>query len=324
VIVRWGLESYPRLLAELGIERPLLITSRRWASVDVPAARRFEGARPHAPADSVAAARAAATDVDGVVALGGGSAIDTAKAVSAERDLPLVSIPTTYSGAEWTSYFGFRDEARGVKTGGTGAHPAGIVYDVELTLGLPESESGGTALNALAHCAEALYVEGRNPEADREAMAGAELISDSLPPVLADGADREARRKLLEGAMHAGAALAGAGLALGHAMAQALGGRYGIAHGAANAVCLPPALRFNEPVAAEAIARYGAAMGAEDPVAHTEELARLGGFERLRDLGVPEPELPVVAEAAAARPGARANPRPASADEIEELLRGVW
>jgi alcohol dehydrogenase class IV len=143
--------------------------------------------------------------------------------------------------------------------------------------------------------------------------------------VLADGSDLDARRDLLEGAMHAGAALAGAGLGLGHAMAQALGGRYGIAHGALNAIVLAPALRFNQPVAGEEVARFGAAIGnAADAPGQVEELARLAGFERLRDLGVPEPELPLVAEAAAARAGAKANPRPASPAEIAELLREVW
>ena len=121
---------------------------------------------------------------------------------------------------------------------------------------LPIGETVGTAMNALAHCAEALYVEGRNPGADEEALAGASLIARALPTVVVDGEDRKGRRELLEGAMHAGAALAGAGLGLGHAMAQALGGRYGIAHGAANAVCLPAALRFNEPVAAEEIGSF--------------------------------------------------------------------
>ena len=209
MIVRWGLDAYPGLLAELGIERPLLVTTRRWDQLDLPAVARFAGCRQHVPRETVDEAVAAAAGADGLTALGGGSAIDTAKAVSAETGLPLVSIPTTYSGAEWTSGFGVRDEARGLKLGGGGAHVEGIVYEPELTLGLPAGETGGTALNALAHCAEALYVAGRNPDADREALAGAALIADSLPRVLADGGDLDARRELLEGAMHAGAALAG-------------------------------------------------------------------------------------------------------------------
>jgi maleylacetate reductase len=323
VTVRWGLAELPALLQELEIERPLLVTSERWRDLALPVERRFYGVRRHVPVDTVAAARDAAREADGLVALGGGSAIDTAKAVSAETGLPVVSVPTTYSGAEWTPGFGVRDEERGVKEGGGGSHPVGIVYDAELTIGLPEAETGGTAMNALAHCAEALYVRGRNADSDAEALAGARLISGSLPHVLEDLGDWEGRRELLEGAMHAGAALAGAGLGLAHAMAQALGGRYGISHGALNAVCLPPALRFNEPVAAAEIGRFGEAMGA-DAIAQTEELARLSGFTRLGELGVPEPELPAVAEAAAVRGGVLANPRPASPAEIADLLRSVW
>jgi alcohol dehydrogenase class IV len=107
-------------------------------------------------------------------------------------------------------------------------------------------------------------------------------------------------------------------------MAQALGGRYGLAHGAMNAITLPLALRFNEPAVPSEVARFGEAIGTDDPVGRTKELARLGGFERLRDFGVPEDELEEVAEAAAARPGAKANPRPATPPQIFELLRSAW
>jgi maleylacetate reductase len=302
----------------------LLVTSERWRELDLPAADAFYGVKPHTPVEVVEEVAEAAQGVDGLLAVGGGSAIDTAKAVSARTELPVVSVPTTYSGAEWAPGFGIRDEERRVKAGGGGARLAGIVYEPELTLGLPPGETGGTALNALAHAAEALYVEGRNEEADEEALEGAKLISASLPLVLADGDYVEGRRRLLEGAMHAGAALAGAGLGLAHAMAQALGGRYGLPHGALNAISLPPALRFNQPVAGAEIERFGEAMATHDAIGRVEELARLGGFTLLRHLGVPENELDEVAAEAAERRGAKANPRPASAEEIAELYRSVW
>ena len=262
--------------------------------------------------------------VNGILAVGGGSAVDTAKAASAMSELPLVSIPTTYAGAEWTTFFGVRDPDRRSVGGGSGARPAGIVYVPELTLDLPCPVTAGTALNALAHCAEALYVQRSTKRGDAEALVGAALIAEWLPRVLDRPLDVVGRTRLLEGAMHAGAALGASGLALGHAMAQALGGRYGLPHGAMNAICLPAAIRFNEPVAADAIRRLGEAMGTDDAVARIEELARLGGFAGLRELGVPDDEIEEVAEEAASRAGAKANPRPASPREIAELLRSVY
>jgi maleylacetate reductase len=320
VIVRRGLQELPGLLDELGIERPFLIASDRWSGLDMPAVARWN----EVPSDKIGELAAAAGDADGLLAVGGGSAIDLAKAVSAETGLPVVSVPTTYSGSEWSPIFGIRDAQRRMRGGGTGTNLAGIVYDPELTLGLPLEVSVGTALNALAHCAEALYVKGRSAKADELAIAGARTIAAALPRVAANGSDLEARTELLHGADDAGHALGLAGLGLGHAMAQAVGGRYGLPHGALNAICLPPALRFNQPVAPEAIARFGKAIGSDDPPEGVRELARLGGFERLRDLGVPEGDLAELAEATAQRGGAKANPRPASPSEIEELFREVW
>jgi maleylacetate reductase len=320
VIVRWGLRELPAVLRELGVERAFLIASERWSELDLPAAGRWS----EVPSDRIDELAAAAGDADGLLAVGGGSAIDLAKAASVATGLPVVSVPTTYSGAEWAASFGIRDAERRMQGGGSGAKLAGIVYDPDLTLGLPLEESVGTAMNALAHCAEALYVKGRNPEADVLALEGARTINETLPRVAAFGQDRQARTKLLAGADVAGHALGLAGLGLGHAMAQAVGGRYGLPHGALNAICLPAALRFNQPVAGEEIARFGEALGTSDPVGRVQELGRLGGFERLRDLGVPEEDLDALGDAASQRGGAKANPRPVTPEEVAELLRSVW
>jgi alcohol dehydrogenase class IV len=91
-----------------------------------------------------------------------------------------------------------------------------------------------------------------------------------------------------------------------------------------NALCLPPVLRFNEPVAAPEIARFADAMGVADAVARAEELARLAGFVRLRDFGVRFEDLPEIAASAASRPGNRANPRVASPEEALDLYASVW
>jgi alcohol dehydrogenase class IV len=112
-------------------------------------------------------------------------------------------------------------------------------------------------------------------------------------------------------------------LALGHAMAQAVGGRYGLPHGTLNGIVLPAALRYNARYASDALRRFGEAVGG-DPVTRVEELAALSGITRLSDLGVPEADLPELADAAAHRVGNQANPHPATPAEIEQLLRSVW
>src|SRR5207302_539791 len=183
-----------------------------------------------------------------------------------------VSVPTTYSGAEWTNFFGVRDRERRMRGGGGGSYNAAIVYDVSLTLDLPRDVTGGTALNALAHSCEALYVRGRDPRADPIALEGAELISTSLPRVLERGNDVDARTELLRAAARAGEALRRPGLAL-----------------------------------------EGAG-----------ELKLIAGFTTLGVLDVPEQDLPALAQSIAERPGALANPRPARAAEILELLRSVY
>jgi maleylacetate reductase len=323
VIVRWGLGLLEDACAEAGVSSPLLVASPRWDSLELPVepAGRWQ----EVPSDRISEAVAAARGADGLLAVGGGSAIDLGKAISAAAGLPLVSVPTTYAGAEWTTYFGVRDPQRRMRGGGGGAHPTAIVYEPELTLDLPAETTVGTAMNALAHCAEALYAQGHNPAADDHALAGARLISEWLPRVVSAPRDLEARTELLRGACHGGAALAGSMLALAHAIAQAIGGAYGLPHGTLNGISLAPVLRFNAAFAPEAVARFAEAVGAPaDPAGRVEALASLAGPSRLRELGVPEADLPGLAADAARRGGNLANPKPATPEEIERLLREVF
>jgi maleylacetate reductase len=337
-IVRFGagsLADLEEVCAEAGVTTPLLVASRRGAesAKGLPVRGVYDGVRPHVPVETVheAAALVRTTGADGLVGLGGGSAIDTCKAIvslladSVGPRPRIVAVPTTYAGAEWTASFGMLLEP-GRKGGGADerSRPVAAIYDPELTLGLPLAATVGTTMNALAHCAEAYYHPACTKAAARHADTGATAIAHALPIVVDRLDGIYGRTRLLEGALRAALALAESGLCLGHAMAQALGGRYGLPQGTTNAICLPAALRFNAEAVPDAVARFGRALGADDPVACVQELARLGGFERLRDVGVPEGELELVAEAVVARPGARANPRPASAAQVAELFRSVW
>ena len=143
MIVRWGLDALPEVCAEAGVTSPLLVASARW-DLPIEASARWSEVPSHRVDEAAIQAEG------GVIAVGGGSAIDLGKAISATADVPLVSVPTTYAGAEWTTYYGVRDPERKLRGGGAGANPRGIVYDVELTLDLPREPTVGTAMNARA------------------------------------------------------------------------------------------------------------------------------------------------------------------------------
>ena len=177
------------------MERPLLVASGRWDG------RRSGSSRPRAgprcrPSRSRRRSRQWATASSRSAAAARST---SAKAISAEAGVPVVSVPTTYSGAEWTTFFGIRSPDRKMKGGGSGAVLGAAVYEPELTLTLPRAETVGTALNALAHAAEALYVQGRNPESDEHALRGAALIGEWLPRVVEAPGELEGRTKLLRG-----------------------------------------------------------------------------------------------------------------------------
>jgi maleylacetate reductase len=326
-----SLAKLPAVLEVCGIRRPLLVptpsqrtTGERVAAM-LPVAGHFAGVAPHVPAEAVTAlaAQARETGADGLIALGGGAAIDLAKAASAGTKLPVIAVPTTYGGSELTAHAG-RTSGRAKEPVASGP-PRGVIYDPELTLELPARASAGSAMNALAHCIEALYAPKAQPLALLAAEEALRRMPAALRAVARDLRDAAGREELLYGGYLAGVALAGSGMALHHRICHVLGGRYGIAHGDANAVILPHAVRFNAPAAPETIARAGRALGvpAEDVADALADLARAcGAATSLRELGLEHGELEAVADGALAAP--MVNPRPVDRAELLELLEAAW
>ncbi len=266
-------------------------------------------------------AAALAAKADGLVAAGGGAAIGLAKFIARETGLPIIAVPTTYSGSEATSIWGMSDGERKFTGKDVRVLPRTIVYDPTLTLALPPAVSAASGMNALAHCVEGLWVADRTPLLVALATDAARRFAESLPRVVADGNDREARAECLVAAWLAGMVLA-AGTALQHKLAHVLGG-LGLPHGECHAIILPHVTRFNLAAAPEARARLATALGADDPADRLAEM--LNGFpipHRLRDIGFDRGKIEFVASEMAKL--AITMPRTVSGADARELLAAAY
>jgi alcohol dehydrogenase class IV len=302
--------------------------------------------------------------VDGVIGLGGGSSIGIAKATGLALEelrtgrparagyptdqplVPVIAIPTTYSGSEMTPIYGVTyqtevgEPPRKVTVTDAKVTPKVSLYDPALTLDLPPALTAGTGINAIAHCIEALYSISRNPVSSSLARSGLQVMSKALPRCYQAGDDLAARTDMLMGSFLAGTALSNVAMGLHHGLCHVLGGATGVAHGDVNSVLLPHVIRFNLEATAPALAEAALAMGAASAAAAREDpeaagLAAAGRVsewvremrmpERLRDLGVSEADLPRLANLAMANRTVRNNPR-AIKDraEIEALLDAAW
>jgi len=348
----------------LGIERPLLVTDAGVAAAGLAGralerldgAVLFDGVQANPDIELVARASAVYREegCDGLVALGGGSAMDTAKAVGvevahggsireyeygqtplSERIPPLVAVPTTSgTGSEVTLWAVITDHERQLKfnVGGTpliGPHVA--LVDPELTLGLPAAVTAQTGMDALSHGIECYTCDYNQPFNDAVALAAIELVGRWLREAYEDGSNLEARAQMSAAATLGGLAYGTESAGAAHAMSQSAGGAHDCPHGALTARVLGPVCEFNAPAAPERYARIAVALGADvhglDPLeaalAGVEEVYRLTddlGIPTLEELGFSEDEIPLLARIAHEDPQTIGNPRPVELADYE----GIW
>lgn len=268
--------------------------------------------------EDLASCRAAAerSGAEAVVGLGGGSAMDTAKAVAAlagtglalaeavgserlpGRPLWLALVPTTAgTGAESTPNALFIDSERKRKVALVSRHllPDLALLDPLLTVGLPPTITASTGLDALTHAVESFVSRRANPVSQAFSLQAVGLIAASLPAAVADGTDVEARAAMLAASYLGGAALTQAGTGAVHALAYSLGSR-GVPHGVANGLLLPPVMRFNAPGCTEQVARLSAAVGSDFLGWVGALVNRLPVAHHLSELGLERADFPAMAE----------------------------
>jgi maleylacetate reductase len=275
---------------------------------------------PRAVADA-GIAEATRSEADGVVAVGGGAAIGLAKAIAIATSLPILAVPTTYSGSEASPIVGTTEGEKKVTLRDPRAVPRTILYDPDLTVGLPPAVSAASGLNAIAHCVEGLWIAERTPISTALATEAMRRFGDALPRVVADGTDMDARCECLAAAWLAGIVLT-TGTALHHKLAHVLGG-LGLPHAETHAIILPHVTRFNLEAAPDAFERLCETLQTDDP-AHAlgRMLSRFPLPQGLREVGLDRGRIDAVAQDVAKL--SVTYPRPAGAEDVRAILEAAY
>lgn len=285
----------------------------------------FDRAVMHVPIETAREARAEAARIgaDCAVAIGGGSTIGLGKAIALESALPVIAIPTTYAGSEMTPIYGITEG--GLKKTGRADQvlPRVVIYDPELTLGLPVGMSITSGMNAIAHAAEGLYSATTNPIIELMAQEGIRALGRALPAVRAQPGDLDARSDALYGAWLCGTVLASVDMALHHKLCHTLGGSFNLPHAETHTIVLPHALAYNAGAAPQAMERIAAALGGRSAPQAVYDLAKDNGAPvALRDIGMREADLERACEIAMGNQ--YPNPRPLERGAVRRLLQDAF
>jgi len=320
----------PAELERLGAKRVLMLStpgrSEMVATVsrNLPVAGVFDRVVMHTPLEIANQAKDLARELkaDCCLAVGGGSTIGFAKAIALNSGIPIVAVPTTYSGSEVTTIWG-TSEGGTKKTGrDPKVLPKTVIYDPELTLDLPPAVSAASGMNAMAHCVEALYAHDGNPIISLMAEEGIRALSRALPSIAKDPGDLAARSDALYGAWLAGCTISTTSVALHHKLCHVLGG-FGLPHAETHSIMLPHAVAYNYVSAREAMARVERALGAPNAASGIFDLERKLSLPlKLADLGMKEADLERAARIATEAP--YPNPRKVEYAPVLELLRNAY
>jgi len=327
------LDKLPEEIQKLGASKALVLSTpeQRQSGLDMVArlgahsAGLFDRAVMHVPIETAQAAREEAQRLgaDCCVAVGGGSTTGLAKAIALVSTLPILAVPTTYAGSEMTPIWGITES--GLKKTGRDPRvlPKTVLYDPSLTVSLPPALSATSGMNSIAHCVEALYAEEANPIISLMAEEGIRAFAQSLPVVVKEPGNLEARSQALYAAWLGGIALGTVGMALHHKLCHTLGGTYNLPHAETHTVVLPHAVAYNTPAAPEAMSRIARALGATSAAEGIYNLASsLGAPTSLAALGMKAGDLDRAAEIAVQNP--YYNPRPITRDGIRALLENAF
>jgi maleylacetate reductase len=284
----------------------------------------FAGAVMHTPVDVTEAALKVVkdTEADCVVSLGGGSTTGLGKAIAYRTDLPQVVIPTTYAGSEVTPILGQTEGGRKTTVRHASILPEVVIYDPDLTLGLPVTMSVTSGLNAMAHAVEGLYAQDRNPVSTLMALDGLRAFRDSLSVLVKSPEDTDARAQALYGAWLCGTVLGTVGMALHHKICHTLGGSFDTPHAETHAVMLPHTAAFNAESAKSVLAAAAELFGGSIGGGLWDFAKSIGAPLSLKDFGLSEADLDRAADIATENP--YWNPRPIDRTSIRALLQKAW
>ena len=320
-------------LVRLGCARALVLSTPQQAESAEALARNlgnlcvgaYTKAAMHTPIEitTEAVQVAEATEADCVISLGGGSTTGLGKAIALRTHLPQIAIPTTYAGSEATPILGETVAGRKTTQRSPQILPDVVLYDVELTLGLPVPLSVTSGLNAIAHALEARYARERNPMISLMAIEAIRALVGALRRLVKSPRDRDARSDALYGAWAAGTCLGSVGMALHHKICHVLGGTFNLPHAETHAVILPHAAAYNEVVVADLLAPIAALLGNSSTGIGLYDLGQeLGAPLRLADIGMPRDGLDKAADEIVASP--YWNPRPVEREAIRQLLEDAF